>query len=125
MSWLTIPAVLQLVVGLGLLNVWLVRPSSPTAYRGGGARSLKEEFAVYGLPSFAFYVVGGLKIASSLVLIAGVWVEELPVTIAAGVVAVLMLGAIAMHVKVGDAPKKAAPAATMLVLSAAIALLTR
>jgi hypothetical protein len=124
MSWLTIPAVLQLVVGLGLLNVWLVRPSSPTAYRGGGARSLKEEFAVYGLPGFAFYVVGGLKIAASLVLIAGVWVS-LPVTIAAGVVAVLMLGAIAMHVKVGDAPKKAAPAATMLLLSAAIVLLTR
>ena len=123
MSWLTIPAVLQLVVGLGLLNVWLVRPGSPTAYRGGAARTLKEEFAVYGLPDLAFYVVGGLKVAASLVLIAGVWVR-LPVALAAGVVAVLMVGAIAMHVKVGDAPRKAAPAAAMLALSAAIVLLT-
>jgi VIT1/CCC1 family predicted Fe2+/Mn2+ transporter len=123
MSWLTVPAVLQLVVGLGLLNVWLVRSGSATAYRGGEARSLREEFAVYGLPTFAFYVVGGLKVASALVLIAGVW-ETLPVRLAASVIAALMVGALVMHVKVGDPAKKAVPASVMLVLSAAIILLT-
>jgi hypothetical protein len=123
MSWLTVPAVLQLVVGLGLLNVWLVRSGSATAYRGGEARSLREEFAVYGLPTFAFYVVGGLKVASALVLIAGVLVT-LPVRLAASVIAALMVGALVMHVKVGDPVKKAVPASVMLVLSAAIILLT-
>jgi VIT1/CCC1 family predicted Fe2+/Mn2+ transporter len=123
MSWFTLPSVLQLIVGLGLLNVWLVRRQSATDYRGGGATSLREEFAVYGLPSFAFYVVGALKIMAALALIAGVWLE-LPVTIAAGVVAALMLGALAMHLKVGDPVKKAVPATVMLLLSSAIVVLT-
>ena len=121
MSWLTLPSVLQLVVGLGLLNVWLLRSKSATAYRGGGATSLQEEFAVYGLPSAAFYAVGALKITSAVVLIAGVWLP-LPVTLAAGVVAALMVGALLMHIKVGDPVKKAVPATLMLALSAAIIL---
>ena len=124
MEWLTISAVLQLVVGLGLLNVWIVRSKSATAYRGGAATSLQEEFAVYGLPSAAFYVVGALKISAALVLIAGVW-GALPVQLAAGVVAALMVGALAMHVKVSDPAKKAVPAGIMLALSVAIILLTQ
>jgi len=124
MEWLTVPAVLQLVVGLGLLNVWLVRPRSATAYRGGEATSLQEEFAVYGLPRAAYYLVGALKVSAALVLIAGVWME-LPVQVAAGVVAALMVGALVMHVKVGDPVKKAMPASIMLVLSVTIALLAR
>jgi hypothetical protein len=124
MEWLTVPAVLQLVVGLGLLNVWLVRPKSATAYRGGEASSLREEFAVYGLPSAAFYVVGALKITAAVVLIAGVWVS-LPVEVAAGVIAALMVGAVIMHVKVRDPLMRAVPATIMLVLSSAIVLLTK
>lgn len=115
--------ILQLVVGLGLLNVWIVRSRSATAYRGGDATTLRAEFAAYGLPAAAFLVVGGLKIGSALVLIAGVWFA-LPVAVAAGIVAVLMAGAIAMHVKVRDPAIKALPASLMLVMSTAIALLT-
>lgn len=118
----TIVTVLQLVVGLGLLNVWIVRSRSATAYRGGDATSLREEFAVYGLPAFAFPVVGVLKVGAALVLIAGVWLD-LPVQVAAAVVAALMVGAIAMHVKVGDPIKRALPATAMLAMSGAIALL--
>ena len=123
MEWLTVAAALQLIVGLGLLNVWLVRPRSATAYRGGEASSLQEEFAVYGLPSAAFYIVGALKISAAVVLIAGVW-TTLPVRIAAGVIAALMVGALGMHLKVGDPVKKAVPAGTMLLLSATIVLLS-
>lgn len=119
----TIATVLQLVVGLGLLNVWIVRSRSATAYRGGAATSLREEFAVYGLPLAAFYAVGVLKVGSALVLIAGVWLD-VPVQLAAGVVAALMVGALAMHVKVGDPVKKAVPATLMLAMSTAIALLS-
>jgi hypothetical protein len=116
--------VLQLVVGLGLLNVWIVRSRSATAYRGGDATSLREEFATYGLPAAAFVIVGVLKVASALVLIAGVWIDApVPVRIAASVVAALMVGAIAMHVKVGDPAKKALPATLMLAMSTTIALL--
>jgi len=123
MSWLSVTAVLQLVVGLGLLNVWLVRSKSATEYRGGSATSLREEFAVYGLPSFAFPVVGILKVSAAVVLIAGVWLE-LPVRLAAAVIAALMVGAILMHVKVSDPIKRAVPATIMLALSAAIIVLS-
>lgn len=113
---------LQLVVGLGLLNVWLLRQGSATAYRGGASRTLKAEFEAYGLPSFMFYVVGALKVVAALVLIAGIWIA-LPVRAAALVVAVLMVGALVMHLRVGDPPLKSLPAALMLAMSAAIAIL--
>ena len=118
----SIPAILQVVVGLGLLNVWLLRSASATAYRGGAATTLKEEFAAYGLPDAARYVVGTLKVAAGVILIAGLWLP-LPVRIAAGVVAVLMVGALAMHQKVSDPPMKSLPAALMLVMCLAIVLL--
>ena len=119
---LWIAVVLQLFVGLGLLNVWLMRPRLATAYRGGASRTLKEEFAAYGLPSSAFYLVGALKITAAAVLIAGVWMA-LPVRGAAIVVLALMVGAIAMHLKVGDPMMKSVPAGLMLAMSTAIVVL--
>jgi len=109
-------------VALGLLNVWLLRSGSATDYRGGDARSLKEEFAAYGLPDVAFYVVGLLKVGSALALIAGLWMPEL-VAPAAGIVALLMVGALGMHVKVKDPLMKSLPAFLMLAMCAAILFL--
>ena len=119
---ITISTVLQVIVGLGLLNVWLLRRQSATAYRGGSAKNLKEEFATYGLPPQAFYVVGALKIACGVLLLVGLWYP--PVVLpAAAVVAVLMLGAVAMHLKVGDAVTKYVPAALMLAMSGTICVM--
>lgn len=106
-------AVLQAIVGLGLLNVWLVRARSATSYRGGEAKNLKEEFATYGLPNSAFYIVGVLKILAGVLLLVGFAYEPVVVP-AAAVVAVLMAGAIAMHMKVGDPISKSVPATLML-----------
>ncbi|MDH3524207.1 MAG: DoxX family protein [Acidobacteriota bacterium] len=107
---------LQLVVALGLLNVWLLRRGRATSYRGGGSKTLKEEFAAYGLPDGAFYVVGALKVLSAAALIAGIWFPAL-VLPAAAVVAVLMVGALVMHVKVKDPAIKSLPAFLMLLMS--------
>lgn len=115
----SILTVLQAIVGLGLLNVWLVRRGSATPFRGGDATTLKEEFRAYGLPDAAFFVVGGLKIAAGLTLVAGLWLD-VPVQAAAAVVAGLMVGALAMHAKVGDPMTRSLPAAAMLVMSGAI-----
>jgi hypothetical protein len=123
MPGFSVLVVLQLVVGLGLLNVWLLRARSVTSYRGGEAKTLKEEFHTYGLPDFVFYLVGLLKIGAGLVLVAGVWLD-LPVQAAAGVVALLMVGALAMHVRVGDPVSRSVPAALMLIMSAGIFLLS-
>lgn len=113
---------LQIIVALGLLNVWLFRFKQSTAYRGGNAHSMKEEFAFYGLPVQLVYVVGALKIAIALCFIAGIWLHIL-VLPAALLLCLLMLGALAMHVKVRDPLKKSLPALGVLVLSAAVCLL--
>lgn len=123
MSSFAFAEVLQVIVAIGLLNVWLVRARSATAYRGGAARSLREEFAAYGLPGWVFYLVGVLKIGSALLLLAGLWIEAL-VAPAAAVVLVLMAGALIMHMKVKDPPLKSLPALLMLLMSAAVIALT-
>lgn len=122
MSQATVSIVLQAIVGLGLLNVWLVRARSATSYRGGDSRSLKEEFAAYGLPEWFFFLVGVLKIGSAILLLAGIWYRP-AVLPSAALVVVLMAGALAMHVKVRDPAIKSLPAVLMLVMSAAILLL--
>ncbi len=112
----------QIIIALGIFNVWLVRYNRSTGYRGGSANNMRQEFAAYGLPFWAMCVIGGLKIALAILLLVGIWVPSL-VQPAAIAMAVLMVGAIAMHLKVGDAPRKSLPAACMLGLSILAALL--
>ena len=122
MSSFAVSAILQVIVALGLLNVWLVRARTSTAFRGGSAQSLREEFAAYGLPNWSFYAVGVLKIGSAVLLIVGIWAPEL-IWPAAVTVAVLMIGALAMHTKANDKLTKFLPAFLMLVMAVAIVLL--
>lgn len=106
----------QIVVGCGLLNVWLLRFNKATAYRGGKASSMLEEFAAYGLPAWSCYLVGFLKVASAFALLAGLLYPVL-ILPAASIVAALMAGAIVMHLKVADPFKKSLPAISLLALS--------
>ena len=122
MSSFVISTILQVVVSLGLLNVWLVRARTSTAYRGGSAQSLKEEFAAYGLPDWSFYLVGALKVGSAILLVIGIWVPEL-IRPPAIIVAILMIGALAMHAKVKDPLTKSVPALLILLMVVAIVLL--
>jgi len=113
--------IVQVVIAVAILNVWLLRHGKATSYRGGNARSLKEEFAVYGLPGWFMGVVGFLKLLLAVLLIAGIWFSPLTKPAAAGM-AVLMLGAVSMHVKVKDPLRKALPALGMLVLCLIVAV---
>lgn len=119
----TVISVLQVIVALSLLNVWLLRFHKGTAYRGGGARSMREEFAVYGLPAWLTYVVGALKVGAAICLLAGLWLHFL-VLPAALLICILMVGALAMHAKVRDPLKKSLPALFMLTASIGISLLS-
>jgi hypothetical protein len=114
MEWIS--TLIQLIIALSIYNVWLLRFSKPTSWRGGAAKSMKEEFEVYGLPDWFMKLIGGLKLILATLLIAGIWLPAL-VTPAALGMAILMLGAIVMHFKVKDAPIKSLPAFTFLVLS--------
>jgi hypothetical protein len=114
--------VLQLVVSLGILNVWLLRSNRATAYRGGNAKTMREEFAIYGLPYWFMCVIGVLKVGLAIALLASIWVDHLARPAAIGMGA-LMLGAFVMHLKVKDPLSKALPSMAVLAMCAAIALL--
>jgi len=105
----------QVVVALGLLNVWLIRFHKQTDYRGGSAKNMKEEFETYGLPEWLCYLVGGLKVTSSLALLAALKFPDIR-TAPAVVISVLMVGALVMHLKVKDSTKKSIPAASVLLM---------
>lgn len=112
---------LQLFLAFGILNVWIVRSKLNTPYRGCNASSLKSEFAAYGLPLWAFYAIGLIKISSALLLLLGLWLPFL-VFPAALVLSLMMFGAIGMHLKVRDPLKKFLPALIMLIFSILICL---
>jgi hypothetical protein len=114
--------VLQAILGLGLLNVWLLRSRSATSYRGGASRNLRDEFAAYGLPTWFFYLIGILKVGTAVALLVGIWIPAL-VQPAAGLLVVLMLGALVMHLKIRDPMVKSLPALAMLAMSTAVLIL--
>ncbi|MDG1499041.1 MAG: DoxX family protein [Planctomycetota bacterium] len=106
---------LQVVLALGLLNVWLLRSLKPTRYRGGDSVTLKQEFSAYGLPTWFFYLVGTLKIGSALMLLLGFWFPAL-IQPAALTILGLMVGALAMHIRVKDPLLRSVPALSMLIM---------
>jgi hypothetical protein len=110
---------IKLIVGLSILNVWLLRANKSTPWRGGQAGDIKEEFKAYGLPQWFMYAIGTLKVALALLLLASVMYPQVELIAAYGI-AFLMLGAVGMHIKIGDPLKKSFPAFTFLVLSLAV-----
>lgn len=114
MEWIKIA--IQLIIAVSIFNVWILRFGKPTSWRGGSAKSMKEEFEAYGLPEWFMKLIGFLKLTLAALLIAGIFVPDFIKPAAIGM-AVLMFGAIVMHIKVKDTPIKSFPALTFLVLS--------
>ncbi len=106
---------LQIIVGLSILNVWLVQNQKATRWRGGDAKTIFEEFKVYGLPAWSVYVVGTLKVILAILLIAGIWYPELR-SPAAGGLGILLAGSVSMHIKIGDPLIKSFPAGLFLAM---------
>ena len=118
MEWIKI--VLQLIVAIGIYNVWLVRFGKSTKWRGGSATDMKSEFEAYGMPHWFMMVIGFTKVTLATLLIVGIWFPILVGPAALGLTS-LMLGAIGMHIKVKDPVQKSLPAAALLVLSLLVA----
>lgn len=114
--------VIKLIIGLSVLNVWLLRANKPTEWRGAGANSLKEEFKAYGLSMGMMKVVGAIKILLALMILASIVYQPLEQIGAIGM-AVMMLGAIIMHIKIKDAIKRSLPAFIFLLLSVILLLI--
>ena len=118
-----LPLILQLIISVGLINVWLFRFNKLTQFRGGDAKNMKEEFQAYGLPIWLMYVVGFLKIAIAIMLIVSIWIKEL-LEYNLWVLSLLMFGAVLMHLKVKDPIKKSYPALSILFMIALIMYLS-
>tara|TARA_B100001175_G_C19418736_1_gene594946 strand:- start:118 stop:486 length:369 start_codon:yes stop_codon:yes gene_type:complete len=111
--------ILQLIISIGLINVWFFRFNKATEFRGGNAKNMREEFQAYGLPAWSMYLVGAAKVIIAALLIVSIWFKELLVYNLLAL-AVLMIAAVLMHIKVKDPIKKSYPALSILFMIALI-----
>ena len=106
----------QTAAALWILNVWFNRFNKDTGYRGGDATNMKEEFEVYGLSETQMYAVGAAKVSLAGLMLAGHAVPRVTRPASIGL-AMFMLGAIGMHIRVGDPVKRYLPALSVLSLA--------
>jgi uncharacterized membrane protein YphA (DoxX/SURF4 family) len=112
----------QTAAALWILNVWFNRFNKDTGYRGGNATNMKEEFEEYGLSETTMYAVGAAKVSLAGLMLAGLVAPRVSRPASIGL-AMFMLGAIGMHIKVGDPVKRYLPALSVFSLATISALL--
>ena len=112
----------QITIALSIYNVWFFRFNKPTIYRGKNAETMKDEFISYGLPDYFVWLIGFLKVTLATLLLIGIYINSLVFPASIGM-AILMVGAIAMHIKVNDDIIKSLPATIFLILSLSVAFL--
>ncbi|MEM7349218.1 MAG: DoxX family protein [Acidobacteriota bacterium] len=111
----------QTIAALWIYTVWFHRFDKDTGYRGGNATNMREEFEEYGLSETTMYAVGATKVSLASLMLVGLAVPRISRPASAGLAA-LMLGAVGMHAKVEDPPKRALPALSVLAASTIAAL---
>lgn len=107
-DWLVVS--LQLLVAFAMLDVWLIRYNSPGFSRGGDAKTMAEEFRVYGLPDWFRNLIRVLKLAAGGMMVLGIWWPECAL-ISGSSLSIMMIGAMVMHFKVRDPIYKVLPSA--------------
>ena len=85
---------LKIIVGLSILNVWLIQAKKQTKWRGGTASSISEEFEVYGLSKSFYTTIYFLKVSLAILLLASIQFDILTLASSLGL-AILLLGSIA------------------------------
>ena len=114
---------LKIIVGISIINVWLIQPNKPSKWRGGDATTIIEEFNVYGLSKTFYNFVFVVKVGLAVLLLVSIKYDFLTLYSSLGL-ATLLLGSIAMHFKVKDALFKSFPAFLFMVLNLVIAYLS-
>ncbi|PQJ81872.1 DoxX family protein [Polaribacter glomeratus] len=113
----------KVIVGISILNVWLLQQNKPTRWRGGDAKTIVEEFTVYGFSKNFCYLIGFLKVSLAIILMASIQFEMLTLVGSLGLTALLM-GSIVMHIIVKDPLYKSFPAFLFIVMNLIIAYST-
>jgi hypothetical protein len=107
---------LKIIVGLSILNVWLIQYKKPTKWRGGNAKTIVEEFKVYGLSKSFCYFIGCLKVTLAILLLASINFKILTLLSSIGL-AVLLIGSVFMHIKIKDPLYKSFPAVLFILMN--------
>jgi hypothetical protein len=115
--------VLKIIVGVSIINVWLIQPNKPTNWRGGDATTIVEEFSVYGLSKIFYKLVFVVKVGLAILLLLSIKYDFLTLYSSVGLAA-LLLGSIVMHFKVKDPLMKSFPAILFMIMNLTIAYLT-
>ena len=114
---------LKIIVGISILNVWLLQKNKATKWRGGEAQNIFEEFEVYGFSKQFCYVIGFLKVSLALLLLASIQFQVLAFVGSLGL-AILLLGSILMHFIIKDPLYKSFPAFLFFVMNLLIVYTT-
>ena len=114
---------LKIIVGISIINVWLIQPNKPSKWRGGDATTITEEFNVYGLSKTFYKIIFVVKVGLAVLLLVSIKYDLLTLYSSLGL-ASLLLGSIAMHFKVKDALFKSFPAFLFMAMNLIIAYLS-
>ena len=115
--------VLKIIVGVSIINVWLIQPNKHTKWRGGDATTIVEEFSVYGLSKIFYKLVFVVKVGLAILLLLSIKYDFLTLYSSLGLAA-LLSGSIVMHFKVKDPLMKSFPAILFMIMNLTIAYLT-
>ena len=58
-------------ISFGIIYAWTIGYNRPSKFRGGNARNMKEEFAVYGFPDWLVPVTRVVKLSLAVCLLFG------------------------------------------------------
>ena len=115
--------VLKIIVGISIVNVWLIQPNKPSKWRGGAATTIIEEFSIYGLSKTLYYLVFVVKVGLAILLLTSIKFDFLTLYSSIGL-AILLGGSILMHLKIKDPLFKSFPAFLFLIMNLTIVYLT-
>lgn len=114
---------LKIIVGISILNVWLLQKNKATLWRGGDAKTIFEEFEVYGFPKKFCYFIGFLKVSLAIILLISIAFTALTLIGSLGL-SLLLFGSILAHIKIKDVWYKSFPAFLFMVMNLIIAYTT-
>ena len=86
-----------------------------------GSESLQKDFRRFGYPQWFMYLTGALEVTGAVGMFVGIFA---PLWGALGglLLAAVMAGAVATHIRVGDPTKNIAPASVLGLLALAVSL---
>ena len=109
------------MISCGIIYAWTIGYNRPSKFRGGNARNMKEEFAVYGFPNWVLPIARVVKLSLAICLLFGYFFPFLVKPVAFALAPIMLVAVMAHLENFRDPLIKALPA--YLILSFTIFLI--